>query len=353
MLLQNSAALRRRLLRWYDKNRRDLPWRRTNDPYAIWIAETMLQQTQVKTALPYYERFTRTLPSVDALDRAPVRKVLALWSGLGYYRRAVNLKRAAREVVLKHGGQIPKSYESLRSLPGIGEYTAGAVMSIAFQRPLPAVDGNVRRVLNRIFGARTETELRHRARQLISRSRPGDFNQALMELGATVCLPQNPRCQECPLAPACARRLALVTAPPLSKKPIRLRNLEWPLAIIRNNGKFLLRRRTAPGILAGLWELPGGETANHESFRATLRLHVRELNGAVKPNRCIGTFRHSITNRRISSPVFLFAVVAGANLRPPNRQWRWFTPVSLTRYPVSTMTRKALTLLNAHDQSSL
>ena len=151
MALKNPSAIRRKLLRWYDKHRRDLPWRRTHDPYAIWIAETMLQQTQVATVAPYYESFLRELPNVHALDRAPLRKVLALWSGLGYYRRAENLKKSAREIVRKYGGHLPDSYDALLALPGVGDYTAGALMSIAFQRSYPAIDGNAHRVLYRLF----------------------------------------------------------------------------------------------------------------------------------------------------------------------------------------------------------
>jgi A/G-specific adenine glycosylase len=342
--------MRRRLLRWYDNNRRDLPWRRTEDPYAIWIAETMLQQTQVQTVLPYYERFMKSLPSVLALHRASTRKVLALWSGLGYYRRAENLKKAAREIFRKYSGEIPTSYESLRSLPGIGDYTAGAVMSVAFGQPFPAVDGNVRRVLSRIFSPKTEAELRRISRQVVPRIRPGDFNQALMDLGATICVPQNPTCGECPIASDCAGRLSIL--PPPRNRGSRVRNIDWPLALVRSNGKILLRRRAAQAILPGLWEFPGGAKARCESLGAVLRRHLRDLNGAVKPEFRIGEFRHSITNRRISSPVFLFSIVSGATLRLPNRQWRWFTPASLDRYPISAMTRKAIGLLQAYDESS-
>ncbi|MGH7825973.1 MAG: A/G-specific adenine glycosylase [Candidatus Binatia bacterium] len=352
MSARNISHARRRLLRWYDKNRRDLPWRQTADPYAIWIAETMLQQTQVKTVLPYYERFMKTLPTVVALQRATLRKVLALWSGLGYYRRAESLMRAAREIARKHGGEIPASYDSLRSLPGIGDYTASALMSIAFGHPFPALDGNVRRVLHRFFGAATEIELRRAGRRFLSRAKPGDFNQALMELGATICISRNPSCLRCPIAPDCVGRASLLRPPPLRKRRIPVRDIDWPLALVCRDGKVLLRQRAAQGILPGLWELPGGERPRGESFIALLSRHLRELNGAVKPEYRIGAFRHSITNRRISSSVFVFSVVPGATLRLPNRQWRWFTPSALDRHPISAMTRKAISRLQAHDKSS-
>ena len=163
MALKNLSVIRRKLLRWYDQHRRDLPWRRTRDPYAIWIAETMLQQTQVATVAPYYERFLRELPTVHALDRAPLSRVLALWSGLGYYRRAENLKKSAREIVRKYGGHLPDNYDALLALPGVGDYTAGALMSIAFQKSYPAIDGNAHRVLHRLFTPKNDRELRQAA----------------------------------------------------------------------------------------------------------------------------------------------------------------------------------------------
>jgi A/G-specific adenine glycosylase len=223
-------------------------------------------------------------------------------------------------------------------------------MSIAFEQPFPAVDGNVRRVLSRISSPKTEAELRRISRQMVPRIRPGDFNQALMDLGATICVPQNPSCGECPIVPDCAGRLSILARP--RSRGSRVRNVDWPLALVRSNGKILLRRRAAQAILAGLWEFPGGAKAQRESLGAVLRRHLRDLNGAVKLDSRIGAFRHSITNRRICSPVFLFSVVSGATLRPPNGQWRWFTPASLEMYPISAMTRKAIGLLQAHDASS-
>src|SRR5262245_4930701 len=188
MAPKNLSAIRRKLLRWYDKHRRDLPWRRTSDPYAIWIVETMLQQTQVTTVTPYYERFLRALPNVRALNRAPLNKVLALWSKLNYYRRTENLKKSAREILRKYGGHFPDDYDALLALPGVGDYTAGALLSIAFQKSFPAIDGNARRVLHRLFVPRNDRQLRQAAVTLVPRSRPGYFNQGLMELSATICV---------------------------------------------------------------------------------------------------------------------------------------------------------------------
>jgi A/G-specific adenine glycosylase len=353
MSAKNLPAIRRKLLRWYDKARRDLPWRRTTDPYAIWIAETMLQQTQVATVSPYYERFLHKLPTVHALHRASIGTVLALWSGLGYYRRALNLKKSAREIVRKHAGQVPDNYDALTGLPGIGDYTAGALMSIAFQKPYPAIDGNAHRVLRRLFDAKNETELRQAARLLVPRARPGYFNQGLMELGATVCIRKEPRCPCCPVAFHCSARAngkSTATSSP-ANSPLN-RNIDWPLAIVRKRGKILLRRRERRGILAGLWELPGGETKRNETVRSSLGRQLVELNRTFRPGRRIGEFRHSITNLKIHSPIFLFDLPEQIELRLPSRQWRWLSPSSLSRLPLSSMTIKAANLLANHEKNS-
>ena len=350
---QNLSSIRRQLLRWYDSNHRDLPWRRTRDPYGIWIAETMLQQTQVATVVPYYQRFVSALPTVDALARAPLRKVLALWSGLGYYRRAGNLKKSARVLVRRHAGRLPDDYVSLLALPGVGDYTAGELMSIAFGKSYSALDANARRALGRIFDPRNEKELRATAKRLVPTSRPGYFNQGLMELGATICVPQNPRCTECPVASSCAARTASRPSTKSIPKQRKFKNVIWPLAIVRNNGRILLHRRPAEGILAGLWELPGGEAKRGESSRNSLRRHLRGLHGALTDEIRIGEVRHSITNRKIRAPIFLFDTRAGADIRLNPPQWRWLALSSLRNYPVSSMTLKAAAILSSHAKSSL
>jgi len=354
MALQNPIAIRRKLLRWYGKYRRDLPWRKTSDPYAIWIAETMLQQTQVSTVAPYYERFLGQLPSICALNRARFSKVLTLWSGLGYYRRAENLKKSAAEIVRKHGGELPRDYNALLALPGIGDYTAGALMSIAFQQPYPAIDGNARRVLNRLLKPKTDKELRRFAALLVPRERPGYFNQGLMELGATVCIPKNPHCPRCPIAPYCAAR---AQGQPIESfrtaKSGLTKDVEWPLAIVRHERKILLRQRTCGGLLAGLWEFPGGEKSPLQSSRDLLTSQLAELNARFRPEHRIGAFRHSITNRKIRAPIFLFDLPKNAKLRLPNRRWRWLSLSSMSGFPVSSMTFKAARILARHEKSSV
>lgn len=353
MTLKNLTAIRRKLLRWYDRHHRDLPWRRTRDPYAIWIAETMLQQTQVTTVLPYYERFLGELPDVHALDRAPLKRVLALWSGLGYYRRAENLKKSAREIVRKYAGHLPDNYHALLALPGVGDYTAGALMSIAFQRSYPAIDGNAHRVLDRLFAAKNDNELRQAAGLLVPRSRPGYFNQGLMELGARICTPKDPHCPRCPLAAHCAAR---ATGKHFSefadKKSPPIQDIEWPLAILRWDGKVLLRQRLAGGLLGGLWEFPRAERISRKSVRHSVASQPPELSrGLLQRRRRIGEFRHSITNRRIRSPVYLVDLPKAMRFRLPNRRWRWLAPASLQKLPVSSMTFKAAKILANHEEN--
>lgn len=354
MSAKNFPRIRRRLLRWYDQNKRDLPWRRTNDPYAIWISETMLQQTQIKTALPYYEKFLRAFPSVRALDRAPLDKVLRLWSGLGYYRRAENLKKAARQLVREHAGKLPQEYAALRQLAGIGDYTAGAILSIAFQQRYAAVDGNVRRVLGRVFAVSDEKILQSSATELVSHSRPGDFNQALMELGATLCSPKAPRCERCPLASECvANSQSSQSHQRATRNQLKFKNVTWPLVIVRQGGKILLRRRADNGLMARLWEFPGGESASLSSAMSRLQNELKQLGVNSQRPRSIGEVHHSITHRRIRAPVYLIESPATGNIRLTNKRWRWFTAQAIHRQAMSSMTAKALKLLISHEKSPL
>ncbi len=353
MSAKNLSPVRKKLLRWYDNHKRDLPWRRSRDPYAIWLAETMLQQTQVKTVLPYYEKFLAAFPTAGTLVRAPLERVLRLWSGLGYYRRAENLHTAARRLMGEHRGKIPHDYDQLRALAGIGDYTAGAILSIAFQKPYPAVDGNVRRVLGRLFAVTGEKELRALALKLVPKARPGDFNQALMELGATVCTPTNQRCAECPVNLECVSREKNRNSAADTRRRIKVENVIWPLAIVRGNGKILLRRRAANGLLAGLWELPGGELIPRQKISDLLRAHLPGLPlSRVEINK-IGEFRHAITHRRICAPIYLFECPRRYPLRLARNRWRWVDPTRIKEHAVSSMTSKAVKILTDHETTSL
>jgi A/G-specific adenine glycosylase len=353
MLPTNPALIRRRLLGWFEKNKRDLPWRKTSDPYAIWISETMLQQTQVKTVVPYYEKFLKAFPTITALDRAPLRQVLRVWSGLGYYRRAENLKKSASELMRRHGGTMPPDYGDLRALPGIGDYTAGAILSIAFQKAYPAVDGNARRVLGRLFNMADAKHLRAAAEELISKSNPGNFNQAIMELGATICLPAEPLCLLCPLAAHCRTHSGSgASEKPASRKKLKFTNVTWPLAIVRRGENILLRRRANTGLLAGMWELPGGEKPSSYGVLRTLRRHLHEIGPLSVVPLGIGEIRHSITYRRIRAPIFLFDLTINDTIDLPAYNWRWVAPAALNRYPASSMTLKAARVLASYEKNA-
>jgi len=259
-------------MEWYQENARDLPWRRTCDGYAVWISEIMLQQTRVAAVIPYYERFLRELPDISALATVDDDRLHKLWEGLGYYSRARNLKKAAGETVSRFGGQMPREYHALLSLSGIGEYTAGAIASIAFGEAVPAVDGNVLRVYARLFGEARDIrdpafkkEVRAFLLPLVPRKSPGAFNAALMELGATVCLPNGqPKCAECPVREFCAayREGRTAELPVLSAKKARKIERKTVFALMRNGGLIGFRRPES-GLLAGLWQLP--ETAGELS----------------------------------------------------------------------------------------
>ena len=352
MSAKNLPAIRRKLLSWYEKNRRDLPWRRTRDPYAIWIAETMLQQTQVKTVLPYYERFLKRLPDIESLARTRLDRVLHLWSGLGYYRRAENLRTAARQIMRDHRGKIPHDYDQLRALAGIGDYTAGALLSIAFDKNYPAIDGNARRVVGRLCAISSEPRLRAVAMKLVDGARPGEFNQALMELGATLCAPKAPNCAACPLESECASRSRRrqLTVKPRRARVMRFTDVIWPLAIVRDGAKILLRRRSGAQLLARLWELPGVEMNRRGGQARALRRQLRELPVAFAKPIEIGEIRHAITYRRICAPIYLFE--GAPRFAPSRADCRWTKWREVKNLPVSAMTRKALAVFAVHETRS-
>jgi A/G-specific adenine glycosylase len=321
----SAARFRARIERWYDSARRDLPWRRTQDPYPVWVSEIMLQQTRVTAAVPYFERFMERFPDAAALAAASESEVLTAWAGLGYYSRARNLHRAAKEIV---ASGFPRDYEAIRELPGIGEYTAAAVASIAFGLPHAVLDGNVIRVLTRISAeeapvasAATKERLRALAGRLLDRRRPGDYNQALMELGATICLPQNPRCSECPVATMCeARRRGLVERLPVKAPRAKAVVIELELLLIRSRGRCLMWQRPADsGPMAGFWELPVTAQLSH-AYRYEVLRHVR----------------HTIMNRRY------VATVIRAEIKRVPRGFVWVPEDSLNTLPLSTLARKAL-----------
>lgn len=350
------------LLRWYDANRRDLPWRNTRDPYAIWISEAMLQQTRVETVIPYWARFLARFPDVESLARAEIDDVYAVWTGLGYYSRARNLKSAALSIVADHGGRLPDTAEGLLRLSGIGRYTAGAVASIAFEREEPLVDGNVVRVFSRLENIREDTAEKAvverfwtLASELVRGPRPGDLNQALMELGATLCTPKRPHCLACPVHRDC--RAAAAGDPealPRKKKRTAVRALRAVAVAIERSGRLLAVRRPEQGLMAGLWELPGGELAVGEEskdqaariLRETVGLEIRELES-------VGQVEHVFTHRRLTLDVFRAKAMPGARARISGyTAHRWLAAPELLALAHSGSTRKALALLGHCDEPS-
>lgn len=329
--------VRAALLAWYDENRRDLPWRFENgepaDPYRVWLSEVMLQQTRVDTVVSYYHRWLERFPTLRAVAEAPLDDVLKAWEGLGYYSRARNFHRAVREVYERYGGSLPPDPEAFRSLPGVGRYTAGAVMSIAFGREEPVVDGNVRRVFARWLERPepSEPELWDLARRLVRGDRPGCLNQAVMELGATVCTPRAPNCASCPVALHCAARAAGTQEQhPRPRRRGPLPHEARVAAVVERDGRLLLGRAPSRGRLAGLWEFPGdclrsGEAAGPGAERGLAdRLGVR-----IAAGRELGVVVHAFTHVRVSYHVVRGELVAGAPQPLGYQEVRWVHPRDL------------------------
>jgi len=352
---------RRALLRWYDRHKRDLPWRHTRDPYAIWISETMLQQTRVETVIPYWHRFLERFPDVHALADADQERVYETWTGLGYYSRARNLQAAARQIVDEHGGALPATAEALRTLKGVGPYTAGAVASIAFDAPAAIVDGNVVRVLSRLRGLREDVtrkpvvdRLWRWAEQLVAAGpRAGDFNQAMMELGATTCGPRAPLCLTCPVRAHCDAA-ATGDAESLPRKPSRkqAKAIAGVAVWIERRGKVLAVQRPATGLMANLWELPGGELEHAGKQGRQLpsgddaaACVARSTGLAIDALEHVGHVEHLFTHRRLTLHVYRARGVTGRVRLGDAQASRWLAPPALAELPQAGPMRKALALL--------
>jgi len=353
-LFLDPAQVRRlqaRLLSWYEKAKRDLPWRRTRDPYAVWISETMLQQTRVATVIPFYERFLAALPTVGALAEAPEQQVLALWSGLGYYRRARMLHAAAKQVVSAHGSRLPEAVEELRGLQGVGAYTAGAIASIAFGRRAAVVDGNIIRVLARLYcieddvrAARGNAGMWALAQGLVDRLRgeSGDWNQALMELGATVCAPREPKCDECPVRGECSGRASgkAKQLPRMSRKG-RPFTVERVAVVLASPARVLLARRRVDRLFGGLWEPPGTD-GDFEALAVHLRLDPRRLDH-------VGDVVHVLSHRRLEVRVMRGTLVGREPFPLPGPDYDAVERVARARVgerPQASLTRKILEVAN-------
>jgi A/G-specific adenine glycosylase len=346
---ETIPSLRRRLLAWFDRNRRDLPWRRDRDPYRIWVSEVMLQQTTVAAVVPKFEQFLAAFPTLNDLASADEQDVLRHWEGLGYYRRARHLHAAAVAVVADHGGVLPDDPAVWDALPGVGRYILGAVLSQAFDRRMPIVEANSLRVLCRLFGQIGDPKtgpikvwLWETAESLLPIKRVGDFNQALMELGALVCTPNGPDCAKCPLAACCvAKRDGLQDSIPMKSKPVAPTAVREVALLVRRDEKVLLCRRPSSGRWSNMWELPHGELTDGEMHVAAAKRLLSDLTGVTAK---IGaewmTVRHTVTRFRIAL-VCLEADYRSGEFRSDfYTEGRWVTPAEMTDYPVSSPQRR-------------
>jgi A/G-specific adenine glycosylase len=340
------------LLAWWDDGHADLPWRETRDPYAIWVAEIMLQQTQVATVVPYFERWMARFPKVEDLAAAPLKEVLKMWEGLGYYSRARNLHAAAQTIIHDFGGQLPEDVADLKKLKGVGRYTAGAIASIAFDRPVPVLDGNVIRVLSRLLDHQedvTKTHTRNHlwgvAADLVPEHRAGDYNQALMELGQAICLPATPRCHSCPVAEHCQARakgtqLERPVRPPRRKIP----HYDVCAGVIwREDGRILIAQRPLDGLLGGLWEFPGGKVQPGESLAEALRREIcEELGIEIEVGQSLAKIKHTYTHFRITLYAFQSRYLSGEpqNLEVANHAWVHLD--DLDHYPFGVTDQKII-----------
>lgn len=333
------------LLDWYDKNKRNLPWRQTENPYHIWVSEIMLQQTRVDTVIPYYRRFIDTFPDLYHLANAERQEVLKIWEGLGYYSRARNLQDAARWVVKHCNGKIPQSYDEIRRLKGIGPYTASAVLSIAFKKPYAVVDGNVIRVLSRYFGIEddvrnqlTKNKIQKLADDILVRQRPGDFNQALMELGARICTPSGPECNSCPLSAGCtAYRTAATNSIPYKSPAKKSPHYHIGVGMIKDDeGQVLIALRPENAMLGGLWEFPGGKKRADESLKQTVHRELHEELGVnVKVLEKFIDLNHTYSHFKITLHAYWCHLTSDSQKPAANssQQIRWVKIPELKRYP--------------------
>ncbi|MDM8520647.1 A/G-specific adenine glycosylase [Anaerolineales bacterium HSG6] len=360
----NYSEIYTNLLGWYHQHRRDMPWRSEESPYRIWLSEVMLQQTQVNTVIPYYERFLTRFPTVTTLSQASLGEVLKMWEGLGYYARARNLHQAAIEIVEAHDGQLPPQYSILRKLPGFGEYTAGAVASIAFHEAVPAVDGNVKRVLSRLFAIQTDItrqparrQINETANQLVSLAeQPGDWNQALIELGALLCSPTKPNCATCPVETVCqAKLLGIEETLPHKPKRKPLPHYDVAAAIIVLDDKYLIAQRPPEGMLGGLWEFPGGKQEAGESLPECLRREIQEeLALDIHVGELLVSLKHSYTHFKITLHAF-FAQLTDKSQQPQAidvADWQWVTMGEIEQFAFPRTDLKVIEALTKQRKSS-
>lgn len=343
------------LLNWYAPRERNIPWRGISDPYAIWVSEVMCQQTRVETVIPYFEKWLLRYPDVFELAKADQNEVLRLWEGLGYYSRARNLHRAAQVIVSEYGGQLPSEAAELMKLAGIGRYTAAAIASIAFGRDEAALDGNIRRVLARVFdvpaplgAGDAEREFLRLAQAHLPGGRAGEYNQALMDLGATVCTPRKPNCDLCPVADFCQARKAGIQ----EQRPVRKPKTDSPhytvtAAVIQHNGQVLIAQRPQKGLLGGMWEFPGGKLKPGESLHAGLKREIREELGVhIEIGEYLGVYEHAYSHFRVTLHAFRSTLAAGEPQRLEHADLQWCPLDELSAYPMGKIDRQIANALN-------
>ncbi|MCB9358081.1 MAG: A/G-specific adenine glycosylase [Calditrichaeota bacterium] len=344
--LKLTSPTLRGLADWFASQKRDLPWRKTRDPYKIWVSEILLQQTQVATVLPYYLRFIKTFPTVEALASAPIDQVLKTWEGCGYYARARNLHKAAKQIIAL-GGKLPSSRDELSKLAGIGPYTSAAIASIAFGEAVPVMDGNVERVVARVTGEEgviTEREV-HARLQAVAETwmqtavkagiTPGDFNESLMELGATVCKPREALCAECPLKRVCVARKSFQDVTVLPRKPVKAKTPHYDIgaAIVRKNGRILITKRPEQGMLGGLWEFPGGKQERGETLEECVRREMQEeLAIDVEVGAHFISVKHAYTHFKITLHCFDCKHIGGDLQLIHAADAKWVRPHELANY---------------------
>jgi A/G-specific adenine glycosylase len=348
--------IQHQILAWFKENARELPWRKTYDPYHVWIAEIMLQQTQMDRVVGYFNRWISRFPDIVSIAAANEEEILKLWEGLGYYSRARNIIRSAKIILDTHHGRLPAEHDLLLGLPGIGEYTAAAILSIAFNRDYPVVDANIERVFARLFNLakpvkdkRIQALIRQKAREMLPGSRARQFNQALMELGALVCIARNPRCKICPISNHClALRLDLVPQRPVLPEPAKTIYIEMATGILKHDGRILIQKRKAKGVWANLWEFPGGRLEQGETPEmALVREYEEETKLSVGNLKKITTVQHSYTIYRVTLHCF-FCSVIDSRYRPvlqTAQEYRWVTPEDLSAFAFPAGHRKLLSHL--------
>jgi A/G-specific adenine glycosylase len=350
----------KKLISWFQKHQRALPWRIRRTPYSTWISEIMLQQTQVQQVVPYYHRFLDRFPNIRSLAKAPILRVLKIWEGMGYYSRAHNLHQTAQIIVDRFAGKIPADFQDLNQLPGIGRSTAGAILSLAYNQPVPVLDGNIRRVLIRFFNitqdpgkTMTMNRLWSISQNIIPLNKAGLFNEALMELGALICSPKNPDCPHCPLNLKCSGFCSgRPDSLPIKKSKKPIPHFDVTAAVIRDRKKILITQRPEKGLLGGLWEFPGGKKEPRESLEQCLKREIQEeLNIEIQVGERFIQVRHAYTHFKITLHCFFCRKLKGRILPIGVKDFRWVYPEELERFPFPRADQKVIEYLKKQSQT--